>query len=112
MNDIMDSVKALREQLYVQLTDTLLRGVIDDAFTPEQSREISRFILGKLDRAKTKDELLMFLHNLSTKWVQYNPFYVKLKYENRKSEDEEKMSEIKSKLNQFIQLSHGGTRSI
>jgi len=50
--------------------------------------------------------MLTFLHNLSTKWAQYNPFYVKLKYEGQKKDDEIKMQEIKSKLNQFIQLSH------
>jgi hypothetical protein len=108
MNDIMDAVNALREQLYVQLTDTLLRGVIDNTFTPEQSREISTFILAKLDRIKSKDEMLTFLHNLSTKWAPYNPFYVKLKYEGQKKDDEIKMQEIKSKLSQFIQLSKHG----
>lgn len=107
----MDSVSTLRDTLYVQLTDTLLRGVIDDVFTPDESREISDFILRKLDRIKTKDEMLSFLHDLSTKWAKYNPFYVKLKYENQKTADEAKMTEIKSKLNQFIKLSHAIPRS-
>lgn len=111
MNNIMDSVTALRESLYVQLTDTLLRGVIDDVFTPEESKEISRFILSKLEKVKTKDEMLLFLHDLSTKWAKYNPFYVKLKYENQKKDDEAKMDEIKSKLNQFMSLSYGRSRS-
>ena len=100
------SIKSLRDTLYVQLTNTLLHGVIDDTFTPAQSREISGFILGRLDRVRTKDQMLEFLHNLSTRWAQYNPFYVKMKYEGQQKADEEKMQEIKSKLNQFIKLTH------
>lgn len=102
----MDSVSELREKLYVQLTETLLRGVIDDVFTSQESKEISHFILGKLDDVRTKDEMIEFLHDLSTKWAKYNPFYVALKFENQQKSDDVKMDEIKSKLNQFIKLSN------
>ena len=74
----MDSVSELREKLYVQLTETLLRGVVDDVFTPQESKEISRFILGKLDGVRTKDEMIEFLHDLSTRWAKYNPFMLLL----------------------------------
>ena len=100
----MDSVNQLRDKLYVQLTETLLKGVIDDVFTPQESREISRFIMGKLDDVETKEEMMQFLHDLATKWTKYNPFYVQMKYENEKDKDKEKMDEIKAKLNQFIKL--------
>ena len=100
----MDSVNQLREKLYVQLVETLLRGVVDDVFTPQESREISRFIMNKLDDVETKEEMIQFLHDLATKWSKYNPFYIQLKYENEKVKEKEKMDEIKAKLNQFIKL--------
>lgn len=106
MKCIMDSIRDLREKLCVQLTETLLKGVIDDVFTPQESREISRFILGRLDGVETKDEMIEFLHDLSTKWAKYNPYYVTLKYENQQKNDKEKVEEIKSKLSQYIKLTN------
>jgi len=91
-----------KNKLYDDLAEVMLQGIINESISSELSHEITITILKKLDSVKSRDELLEFLHNLATKWSAYNPFYVKLKYEDEQKKDDQKMKDIQSKLKLFM----------
>lgn len=93
----------MKNKLYDDLAEVTLQGIINESIPSDLAHEISLIVLEKLDAIKTRDELLEFLHNLATKWTSYNPFYVKLKYEDEQKKDDQKMKDIQSKLQQFMQ---------
>lgn len=92
-----------KNQLYDDLAEVMLQGIINESISSELSHEIALNILQRLDNIKTRDELLEFLHNLATQWSAYNPFYIKMKYEDEQKKDDQKMKDIQSKLQQFVQ---------
>lgn len=94
-------------RLYDELAEALLRGVLNESITSELAHEIAQLILKKLDAIESKDELLVFLHDLSTKWSSYNPFYIKMKYEDEKKQDDAKIADVQAKLKQFMSQTYG-----
>lgn len=100
-----NSIEDLKKQVYDNLFDSITDALLHGNATIRDSKESAQFILGKLDEVKTKQELLQFLFDLSTKWTLYHPYYVKIKYSVAEEEDTKKIQELKSKLYQFIKPS-------
>lgn len=103
VNSIKDkTVEEIKNELYDSLMDTILDAVIHGRTALKDGKQSAQFMLDKLDNAKTKDEILQFLFDLSTKWSLYSPIYIKMKYSVEEEKDTKKMQELKSKLYSFI----------
>lgn len=99
-------------RLYDELAEELLQGVVNESISSELAHEIAQLILKKLDGIQSKDELLTFLQDLSTKWSSYNPFYIKMKYEDEKKRDQEKIADVQEKLKQFMSQTYGSRPTV
>lgn len=99
-------------RLYDELAEELLQGVVNESISSELAHEIAQLILKKLDGIQSKDELLIFLQDLSTKWSSYNPFYIKMKYEDEKKRDQEKIADVQEKLKQFMSQTYGSRPTV
>jgi len=97
------SIDALKKELYDSLVIAILDSILHGDNTMVDGKEIAQFLLDRLDPVTTKDQLLQFMLDLSTKWKLYNPYYVKLKYGFEEQNDDVKIQELKSKLYTFIQ---------
>ncbi len=106
-----ETILSMRNKLYDELAETLLKGIVDGSVTDELSKNISTFILGNLDTVTSKDDMVHFLYNLSTKWAAYNPFYVKLKYQEHEEREQKKIQEIQDKLQKFMKHTYGSDRT-
>jgi len=96
------SIEDLKKQILDNLYDGIMDAMLNGRATLKDGKESARFILGKFKTVRTKDELLQFLYDLSTKWSIYNPYYVKMKYSLTELEDTKKIQELKNKLYNFI----------
>ncbi|KKP59732.1 MAG: hypothetical protein UR54_C0024G0003 [Candidatus Roizmanbacteria bacterium GW2011_GWA2_34_18] len=96
------SVESLKKRILDSLYDGIMDAMINGRATLKDGKESAHFILGKFKTVKTKNELLQFLYDLSTKWSVYSPYYVKMKYSLTESEDTKKIQELKNKLYNFI----------
>lgn len=99
-------------RLYDELAEELLQGVVNESISSELAHEIAQLILNKLDAIQSKDELLLFLQDLSTKWSAYNPFFIKMKYEDEKKRDEKKIADVQEKLKQFMSQTYGSRPTV
>ena len=97
-----NSIEDLRKQVYDSLFDSIIDAMLHGNASLRDGKESAQFILGKLETVKTKQELLQFLFDLSTKWSLYHPYYVKMKYSVVQEEETKKIKELKSKLYTFI----------
>lgn len=102
----------MKNKLYDDLAETLLQGIVNQSISTELSQEIAQTILHRLDAVKSRDELLEFLHNLATQWSAYNPFYIKMKYEDEQKKDDQKLKDVQSKLQQFMDNTYGSRTRI
>lgn len=102
----------MKNKLYDDLAETLLQGIVNQSISTELSQQIAQTILHRLDAVKSRDELLEFLHNLATQWSAYNPFYIKMKYEDEQKKDDQKLKDVQSKLQQFMDNTYGSRTRI
>lgn len=97
------SIDELKKELYDSLVSAVLDSILHGDNTMADGKQIAQFLLDRLDPVTTKEQLLQFMLDLSTKWKLYNPYYVKLKYGFEEQNDDVKIQELKSKLYTFIQ---------
>jgi len=92
----------LRKQIFHDLADQLIKGLETGQLSVEEGRPSSQFILDRLNKAKTQEELTLFFEELGKKWSIYNTVYLQNKAMTNQKEDQSKLNEIKNKINTFI----------
>lgn len=74
-----------RERVYNLLADCLVKALQNpnpEVLSMEDSEQSAEFVLQHLEQVKTKDELYLFLKQLSERWFIYHPVYEELQKED------------------------------
>ncbi len=92
----------LRKQIFHDLAEQLVNGIEIGQLSIDEGRLSSQFILDRLNKIKTQDELILFFEELGEKWPIYNTVYLHLRAAQNQKEDQLKLDKIKNKINKFI----------
>lgn len=87
-----------KNEIYKKFTDALVFALENNLITVEESELSADFVLQNIDEVTSKESLLIFLDDLSCKWPAYKNLYLKEKGEETAVEDQTKIAEIQSNL--------------
>ena len=87
-----------KDEIYKKFTDALVFALENNLITVEESELSADFVLQNIDEVTSKESLLIFLDDLSCKWPAYKNLYLKEKGEETAVEDQTKIAEIQSNL--------------
>jgi|SRR5581483_11922018 len=93
----------VRKTIYDDLAEAMLNAVEKGDMTYEEGQTSAAFILEKLDRVTNSQELLLFLHDLASKWKPYEVELTKINSERQQQDDATKITDIEENLNQLSQ---------
>jgi hypothetical protein len=92
------SILALQKKAYQQLLDAMIIALEKGEMTVDDSKTSSKKIVRNLDRIENHTELLLFLQSLADKYPAYKSVYINIMQEELAHKDEQKLTELKSKL--------------
>jgi hypothetical protein len=92
-----------KKEIELALADAILKQTQEEKITFEQSQDISRYILSKIDDAKSVQDLVMLLQDVASKWDGFKETYelYTLKVGD-KVETQQKLEQVKEQLLQEI----------
>jgi UDP-2,3-diacylglucosamine pyrophosphatase LpxH len=95
---------AVKKKVYSELADAMITGLDQAQIIPEEVQKSADYILRYLNEAKTEDDLLLILGELGSRWNIYNGVFLKYKTEQIKRRDQQKLQEVKSRLQQQLHV--------
>jgi hypothetical protein len=87
-----------KDQIYAEMAETIISALESAQITVEESEKSAAFVVEKFDQITSKEQLISFLEELSNAWTVYRDLYIKVKGNDTKIEDEAKISEIQTNL--------------
>jgi hypothetical protein len=91
----------VKNKLYAELSDLLLRALENNAIDAESAQDASAFILERIDQIEDALFLEAFLEELVDRWYCFQP--ILLQYQ-QKAEEEQSQQGIQNIQNQIDQL--------
>ena len=88
----------MRKQIYEKLADDLIAGLEKGEMTTNDSEESSEFILSELEKATTKEDALLFLQALATRWPSYQNAYLWIRKEILQAQDQQQAQDVAEKI--------------
>ncbi len=99
-------IEKQKKDIIHKITGVLLNAQQNETLSEFDGQKAAAFILDNYKQAQTYEQLLGFLHKLSSQWTVFHECVEMFEKSNvAKSEDEEKMEDIRGKLltlSQFI----------
>ncbi len=97
-------IDVVKKKVYSELADAMI-GALDSAqIIPEEVQKSADYILRYLSEVKNENDLLLILGELGSRWNIYNGVFLKYKTEQIKKRDEQKLKEVKSRLQQQLHV--------
>jgi len=87
-----------RQQINKEMGDILIAALDNNQITVAESEECADFVLQNFNEVTSKETLLIFLKDLSALWPAYKNYYLKQKGEEEAIDDQAKITEIQSDL--------------
>lgn len=84
----MEFTEERKKELEREIVDMAIGALERGAITEDQLGDMSTFVLSRIDRLQTEDDLKDFLKSLSEKWKFYEPLYKKLLGDEQGKKDE------------------------
>lgn len=85
-----------KKELETTIVETLINSLNKDIINAEEVSTIAEYILDRIDKCKTQQELLAFLRELSAKWAIFTPVLVVESGELKEQKEEKVIDQIES----------------
>lgn len=97
------SLEELKNKAYEQLKEAMVNGLIKKDLSEEQAGESARYISFHLGAVESHEELMLFLDDLSNRWLIYKDACLALKKEKTQQEDQERLQKAQKELKSLTQ---------
>ena len=92
-----------KNNVYNSLADALIKGLENNSLTVEESQLSSQYILSGLETISTKEQLISFLEDISTRWPAYKETFIMVKEQELNQKDTQQIKEVQKELQTVTQ---------
>jgi len=97
------SLEELKNKTYEQLKEAMVNALVKKDLSEEEMGESARYISFHLGAVESPEELMLFLDDLSNRWVIYKDACLALKKEETQQEDQERLQKAQEELKNLTQ---------
>ncbi len=92
-----------RDAVYAKLADAMIRAMEAGAMDDTGSQQSSQFVLDRLETLSSREELMVFLEELSNRWPVYKEVYLSFKAEEVAIQDNTQLQQAQQQLGEIQQ---------